>query len=765
MANLEKLKEQSRKFELKGQWAKAIDPLVKAIEEFEKSPEDDAELTLYTKTAELYQKVGDSANAVAYFERAVDKYNEAGLVNQAIALCNKVLRLSPGRASLYLKLGMLFAKKGFAGEAKQNLLEYASRMQKAGQIEEAFKALKKFAEMTPGQDDIWKVLSEQARAAAATPEAKEQVEKLLTEFEAKDRQAQRKSRMSRSMITGELIPEEPAGPKKGELIFLDVGDVPLPPGARKSGAMVAPPPEPPPKPKAPPAPKAPPPPAPKAPPPPPPPAPKPPADIPLLAVEPEPAETPAAEPPLREPEPELASADEALVIEPTSLAIEPTSLVIEPTSLAIEPTSLDFEPTSMSAEPPAPPEAPLETLDLGEIEAVAEPVVEPEPVAEPESLELEPTPEAEEGLPLMDLEAPSPAEVAAEESAAAQSLEFMDLGVVTAAGPSAQDLEARIAVNPEDWDAHRLFGEALIEQGERERGLGELDAALAGFDGADQLEEAFSICEEVLRLEPNSVRHQQKRVELAYRQGDRARLVDAYVELADALLRSNDPEKAIAVYQRVLEHDPENARAKSAIETLAPPAPPQAAAPSVRAPAAPVGGDYVDLGAMLLEDEDGPKDLRMRIQDEEPTGDEQKDFQQMLAAFKKGIEANVGEEDFQSHYDLGVAYREMGLLDEAIAEFQKALRAADGRLKSSEALGLCFFEKGQFAVAETILRRGLDLPARSDAERIGLLYWLGRALEDQSKARDALDAYNRVFAVDINFADVNQRVQALAQAT
>jgi tetratricopeptide (TPR) repeat protein len=175
------------------------------------------------------------------------------------------------------------------------------------------------------------------------------------------------------------------------------------------------------------------------------------------------------------------------------------------------------------------------------------------------------------------------------------------------------------------------------------------------------------------------------------------------------------------------------------------------------------GGDYVDLGALLLDDE-GPMDTRMRIEDEEPTGDEQKDFQQMLAAFKRGIDANVGEEDFQSHYDLGVAYREMGLLDEAIAEFQKALRAADGRMKSSEALGLCFFEKGQFAVAETILRRALDLPSKSDAERIGLLYWLGRAFEEQSKAREALDAYNRVFAVDINFADVNQRVQALLKA-
>jgi tetratricopeptide (TPR) repeat protein len=394
------------------------------------------------------------------------------------------------------------------------------------------------------------------------------------------------------------------------------------------------------------------------------------------------------------------------------------------------------------------------------------------------------------GLPMLEVEEPAapaaetpaaaeapldltfeelPAAAAAEpvaEAEVAQSLEFLDLGEVVATAPTLDELEARVAANPEDWEGHRLLGEALLEAGDRERGVAELDASLAGYDQVEDLESAYAVAEEILRLDPNSVRHQQKRVELAYRQGDRARLVDSYLELADALLRSNDAEKSLAVYQRVLEHDPENVRARSAVETLAPPAPPEPVAPArtTRAPAAPAAapGEYVDLGAFLLEEEEAPKDTRMRIQDEEPTGDEQLDFQQMLAAFKRGIEANVGEEDFQSHYDLGVAYKEMGLLDEAIAEFQKALRATEGRLKSSEALGLCFFEKGQYAIAETILRRGLELPATGDAERIGLLYWLGRTLEEQQKAPDALAAYNRVFAVDINFADVNQRVAALA---
>src|SRR3989441_8045834 len=96
---------------------------------------------------------------------------------------------------------------------------------------------------------------------------------------------------------------------------------------------------------------------------------------------------------------------------------------------------------------------------------------------------------------------------------------------------------------------------------------------------------------------------------------------------------------------------------------------------------------------MILEEVHVERDTRMKIEDEEPTGDEERDFQGMLARFRQGIEENIDEADFQSHYDLGIAFKEMGLLDEAIAELQKALRAPEGKLKTSEALGTCFVEK------------------------------------------------------------------------
>ncbi|MGA2384091.1 MAG: tetratricopeptide repeat protein [Gemmatimonadales bacterium] len=766
MANLEKYKEKARKFEQKEQWAKAIEEYSQAIEEMEGMPEiPEAELPLYNRAGDLHAKVGDAQMAVSLYERAVDKYQEIGLANNAIALCNKIVRLTPGRAQIYLKLGMLFASKGFGAEAKTNLLEYADRMQKAGQLEEAFKALKKFAEMTPGQDEIWSVLTQQLRASAKTPEQKEQVEKLLSEFEAKDKATQqRKSRMSRHQITGEELPPE-TGPKKGELVFLDLDEAPAP---RKSTVAAAPP-------KA----AVPPP----APPPPPPPAPR-------KTAPPEPAPEPEIVP-LEIEQTSLASAEEAAPTIPT-LEIESTSLAEEVPApaggadLGLEPTSLS-EPTAeapalsepevpalLEPEAPAPPEPAAVAEDLGilDLEMPEAPAEELAAGAAIEGLPMLDMGEAEAAPAAPEIEVPAleePATAAEAPVAGGSTLEFIDLGdVEVAEGPSAADLEKRVAKDAQDWEGHRLLGEALLADGERERGIAELDAALEGLEQADNLDGANAIAEEILRLEPNSVRHHQKRVELAFRQGDRARLADAYLELADALLRSGEADKAVAVYQRVLEHDPANERAKSAIETLAPP--PSAAPPPRRAtrPPAPVaapagGGDFVDLGAMLL-DEEAPKDTRMRIEDEEPSGDEQKDFQTMLSAFKKGVEANVDEADFQSHYDLGVAYKEMGLLDEAIAEFQKALRSPEGKLRASEALGLCFFEKGQFTVAETILRRALDLPASGDAERVGLLYWLGRTQEELGKTPDALVSYHRVFAVEITFQDVSQRVKSLSHA-
>jgi tetratricopeptide (TPR) repeat protein len=172
---------------------------------------------------------------------------------------------------------------------------------------------------------------------------------------------------------------------------------------------------------------------------------------------------------------------------------------------------------------------------------------------------------------------------------------------------------------------------------------------------------------------------------------------------------------------------------------------------------------FVNLGDWLREGE-GPKDTRMVVEEEEPTGNEEADFADMLRKFKQGVAENVEAEDYQSHYDLGVAFKEMGLIDEAIASFQKALRGPDNRVRVYEAIGDCFIEKEQPATAATVLGRALAEKGVTDDELVGVLYLLGRANEATGKVEDAMACYQRVFVVDIEFQDVARRLSALENA-
>ena len=81
-----------------------------------------------------------------------------------------------------------------------------------------------------------------------------------------------------------------------------------------------------------------------------------------------------------------------------------------------------------------------------------------------------------------------------------------------------------------------------------------------------------------------------------------------------------------------------------------------------------------------------------------------------------------------------------------------------------EALGQCFIEKKQNAIATTVLSRALGEGGYSDEELIGVLYLLGRAAEAQNHFEEALSYYQRVCVVDIEFRDVIGRMKELERA-
>jgi tetratricopeptide (TPR) repeat protein len=174
--------------------------------------------------------------------------------------------------------------------------------------------------------------------------------------------------------------------------------------------------------------------------------------------------------------------------------------------------------------------------------------------------------------------------------------------------------------------------------------------------------------------------------------------------------------------------------------------------------------EFIDLGEWL-ERNRTPSSTRMIAHDEEPEDNEQKDFGEMLDKFKAGISRNVDEEDFESHYDLGIAFREMGLLDEAIGSFQKAARGHDQLVRASEAIGQCFMDKGEAGVTVTVLERLIGNQGLSDGQLVGVLYLLGRAAESLGREEQAASYYQRVLAVQIGFRDAADRLSSLAQAS
>ena len=789
MANVAALKKKAADFEAKKQVDKAIAVYREVLDAFDAGGEENIDVSLYNRVGDMLVRQGNTPEAVSLYERAVDLYAEGGYFNNAIALCNKILRTSPGRATVYYKLGKISAAKGFKADAKQNFLEYADRMQKSGQIDEAFRALKEFADLCPDQDDIRQMLAEQLTKADRKGEALEQLQLLYARYDAEGREAEANATAERmKAIDPTAEAKAHAGGTKtksrDDLIFIDL-DAPLGRKTRRTAAITS---------------------------------------IPEIR----PAEPVTAPPPMAAPaappvepvsgiehtshddEPAPAASDSMAMpgLELTSFGVEPE---MEPAPLEI--AEFDEIDLSSIAEAPSPPPAEnnlalagdLPMLDLDEREAGDITMVDVEPTAaahEVTFIDLG-TSEAGDDHAMLVIDTDDEPVVPVEELVAAApdtatSFDVVDLDVADVPPPvrrtssmlanSVPILRVRLEDDPENWALHRQYAEALFDDGERDEGLRELETALVGYEKSGDLEGARSVADEVIRLNPGSVRHHQKRVEYAFRSNDKARLAEAYVELADALFRDGQAEKAKVVYQRVLEIAPDDLRAQAAIEsyggtpveasepvpasseslkgrryTAAIDAEQLAAANPEFAKASDSDDDFVSLGDWLRADE-GPKSTRMVVDEEAPSGDEQADFNDMLKKFKQGVADNVSEEDYESHYDLGVAFKEMGLMDEAISEFQKALRGTTQRVRTYEALGQCFLEKKQLAVAQTILHRAVNEPGVGDEQLVGVLYLLGYVNEALGKPAEAKGFYERVFSVDIQFRDVGDRLNAVDKA-
>ena len=129
-------------------------------------------------------------------------------------------------------------------------------------------------------------------------------------------------------------------------------------------------------------------------------------------------------------------------------------------------------------------------------------------------------------------------------------------------------------------------------------------------------------------------------------------------------------------------------------------------------------------------------------------------LEEIVEGFKKGVSEALAPEDYATHLDLGIAYREMGLLDEAIGEFQIAAKAPGQLVQCCSMLGLSFLEKGLPELAVKWYHRGLAVPDLSEDDQLGLLYDLGNAHLALGEREEAYRIFVDLYGTNSNYRDV-----------
>jgi pilus assembly protein FimV len=145
----------------------------------------------------------------------------------------------------------------------------------------------------------------------------------------------------------------------------------------------------------------------------------------------------------------------------------------------------------------------------------------------------------------------------------------------------------------------------------------------------------------------------------------------------------------------------------------------------------------------------------------EGAGDDMIDVESVFAQFKKGVAEQIAPDDSETHFDLGIAYKEMGLMADAINEFELAAKGKRRACTALTMIGMCHLERGDTEAAIGQFQRALRNEHRSPPEELALQYELASAYEKLGRLEDALAAFESVAERDRSYRGVGTRLDQL----
>jgi tetratricopeptide (TPR) repeat protein len=301
-----------------------------------------------------------------------------------------------------------------------------------------------------------------------------------------------------------------------------------------------------------------------------------------------------------------------------------------------------------------------------------------------------------------------------------------------------------ISATPELSDIEELLRLAAerYKKGERDLASDALVEAARAYEALERLESAAAIYRSLGRsahATPEVLGLWLRNCEL---RGDAREAAEVSCGLGDRALTEGDLGGAREWFTRAIRHVPDHELAARRIQKMGPRAP----------ESAPAGGNG---SSGTLAESDGRVEVAVGRAQAVTL-----DLGSLIAEFQRGIESQLSG-DAQSHYDLGMTYREMGLFDQAVVCFRTAAHDPTFGQRSAEMIARCLLDQGRFDDAVAEFTHALEGLGETSEAGACLRFQLGLAHEVAGRTPEALAEFERVYAVQPNFPDVAQKIRVL----
>ena len=326
---------------------------------------------------------------------------------------------------------------------------------------------------------------------------------------------------------------------------------------------------------------------------------------------------------------------------------------------------------------------------------------------------------------------------------------YMKYGLVEKA---VAEYQSALSIDPDSKIAHSRLKDACKATGDQDKAIEECLILIKMYEEEGEGDSIVELIQEAVAINPNDYRIQAYRDRLMPHAHEN---VGELLEEAGFYAQQGMFDEAVAVYEKILLVSPDNEESKARLLEL------KGAKSDTALPEVEVihnddepSSTFFDLGE-VLKDAVIEEPVRALAQEEEPII---RSFDDLFHEFQDGIRSQLGTEDYETHYNLGIAYKEMGLCQEAIEEFRLCIPGENRFIDASFMIAQCHKDISEYSEAADILKEAMASPYYDVRSQLVLKYELGELLEMQGKKEDAFTIFNEIHELDSTYRDVSEKV-------